>query len=477
MPNQVVQYPVPVVLKKILRDKISGELLVKARDFQRSLYFKEGDLVYARTNVIQERLGEILFRLGKIDRTQFWNIHKLIQGKNEKLGKVLVQRNILNQQDLFSALLTQVRVIAVSTFALDSGEWDFFAKLPKFPDDENFIIELPEIITKGMNKMKNISFFRNKFYYHFPQISPLPRSIQNHLSREEIQFYKLVANFKNLSNEEIISTLQISEEVYWRNIVLLFLLNIVEFTEARMEENLDRRRDEIIEMYENLKAKKINYFELLGLKHDATPEEIKEIYFKFARKYHPDRFIDAPNAEIKEKSNFVFSEINKAYDILSNEEKRRAYIEKRLHAGDKEDALSENLIEKARILYRKARTLYAQKKYWEAISHLDEAVKLDNDKAAYFLLLGLSQMNVSSLRRVAEKNLQKTVELEPWNVEAFAALGLLFLSENQIKRAEGFFRKVLSINPDHALARKKLSEIQGEENKKSLLSRFGKSKK
>jgi len=81
------------------------------------------------------------------------------------------------------------------------------------------------------------------------------------------------------------------------------------------------------------------------------------------------------------------------------------------------------------------------------------------------------------MRRVAEKNLQKAADLEPWNVEAYAALGLLFIAESQYKRAEGFFRKALSINPDHALSRKKLNEIPGTGEKKKKFSIFGKSKK
>ncbi|MCP5055077.1 MAG: tetratricopeptide repeat protein, partial [bacterium] len=140
--------------------------------------------------------------------------------------------------------------------------------------------------------------------------------------------------------------------------------------------------------------------------------------------------------------------------------------------------IQENLAEKARILYRKGKGLYSMKKYWEAASVLDEAVGLDPYKASYFLLLGLSQMNLPMLRRRAADNLQKSIDLESWNAEAYTALGILFMSENQPKRAEGFLRKVLSINPDHALARKKLAELTGtKDKKKSKFSLFGKSGK
>jgi hypothetical protein len=62
-------------------------------------------------------------------------------------------------------------------------------------------------------------------------------------------------------------------------------------------------------------------------------------------------------------------------------------------------------------------------------------------------------------------------------VEAYTAMGLLLMSENQLHRAEGYFRKVLSINPDHTLARKKLEEMKGKDDKKkSKFFLFGKKK-
>ena len=91
MANHIIQHPVPLVLKKILKEKSNGELIVKGDNFYKNLYFIESNLIFAKTNVIQERLGEILFKLGKINRSQFLNIFKLIEGKTLKLGEILVQ--------------------------------------------------------------------------------------------------------------------------------------------------------------------------------------------------------------------------------------------------------------------------------------------------------------------------------------------------------------------------------------------------
>jgi len=59
-------------------------------------------------------------------------------------------------------------------------------------------------------------------------------------------------------------------------------------------------------------------YETLGVNESASAEEIKKAYRRLARKYHPD-INKSPDAEEK------FKEINAAYEILSNKEKRKQY--------------------------------------------------------------------------------------------------------------------------------------------------------
>lgn len=66
-------------------------------------------------------------------------------------------------------------------------------------------------------------------------------------------------------------------------------------------------------------AQKRDYYEVLGVSRDATEEEIKKAYRKLARKYHPD--VNKEDKDATEK----FKEINEAYEVLSDPEKRAQY--------------------------------------------------------------------------------------------------------------------------------------------------------
>jgi len=63
-----------------------------------------------------------------------------------------------------------------------------------------------------------------------------------------------------------------------------------------------------------------DYYEILGVSKDATPEEIRKAYKKLAIKWHPDKHVD-DKKEAEEK----FKEIAGAYSVLSDPEKKREY--------------------------------------------------------------------------------------------------------------------------------------------------------
>ena len=64
---------------------------------------------------------------------------------------------------------------------------------------------------------------------------------------------------------------------------------------------------------------KRDYYEVLGVEHNVSEEEIKRAYRRLAVKFHPDKNPDDPHAEEK------FKELGEAYDVLIDRDKRAAY--------------------------------------------------------------------------------------------------------------------------------------------------------
>lgn len=67
---------------------------------------------------------------------------------------------------------------------------------------------------------------------------------------------------------------------------------------------------------------KRDYYETLGVERNASDEELKKAFRKLARQYHPDLHTAQDQ---KKKAEEKFKEINEAYEVLSDQEKRRRY--------------------------------------------------------------------------------------------------------------------------------------------------------
>ena len=74
-----------------------------------------------------------------------------------------------------------------------------------------------------------------------------------------------------------------------------------------------------------------DYYKILQVERTASAEEIKKSFRKLAKKFHPDVNPNHKQAEV------VFKELNEAYAILGDEEKKKEYDKRLLGAGEQRE--------------------------------------------------------------------------------------------------------------------------------------------
>ena len=461
---------IAVYLRDIFFNGRSGQLIVKYGGIQKYLYFNKGILIFAKTNKPGERLGEVLFKLGKVSEEVFSKIEQFIEPR-QNLGKMLLKKGLISDRILSDGLLHQFREITLNLFPVFNAEFIFQDKKGFGDEDLTLNIATADLIEDGiriMNFHPSIkSFLQDKV------LVPAGRNFLNLLTEEERE---LLNKFKgNQTPAGLAKILNIDTEFYWKSLYLAYCLNLlsVQGEETIREERWEPETspaassnslDEVVELKDKLST--LNYYQLLNVPKGASDDEIKKAYFHMARKFHPDRFDRSIWAEHREAIDEVFDHITKAYRTLSNPKERTNYDLKLSSGGGKED--DRDVVKKAEIRFRQAKTLFNQGRFEEALVLLEDCVSYNKNKADYFLLMAMSEAKVPSLYKKAEQHFLKTQELEPWNAEAFVGLGILYKQEGLLTKATRQLQKAVEVDADHQLARKELELLQRVEKKTGL---------
>jgi len=219
-----------------------------------------------------------------------------------------------------------------------------------------------------------------------------------------------------------------------------------------------------LNLQERFSRGELDHYALLGLDRTATMAMIHDAYEEWSQALSETELAMVPDPQDRRSLEDVRRRMDRAHSVLSDFEKRAAYERRGFREESEVEPEAEDPQEKAKDLFRKAKTLYSQKQFAPAILALEESLRLEPDRGDVLLLLGLCQYRNPSMKRDAEANLQKAAQLEPWNAEPLVALGNLFYSEKLLNRAESFFRRALELEPRHELALKRLHAIAPDED-------------
>ncbi len=152
--------PFPSLLRTFAELRISGALAVSQHENERGtttggkprkiVYFKNGIPVYVQSNLINECLGRLLIRLGKITPHVLDQSVHLMQQEREKQGLILIRMGALTEEELNGALREQLRRKLFDLFGWRNAAYQFSTDIRQLPDVIALEMNLAEVIFEGV---------------------------------------------------------------------------------------------------------------------------------------------------------------------------------------------------------------------------------------------------------------------------------------------------------------------------------------
>jgi len=152
--GNLVETPFSDVIAVLRQQKATGILTCGTGTEAKSLYVKNGHIIFATSKDERDRLGEIMVKNGKITRSQLdraLKMHKSSAGL-KKIGAIFVENGFVSPKDLFNGLKMQVRGIIHSVFLLSEGPYKFEEGLPA--DIIPLQINMEEVLREVIQQMK-----------------------------------------------------------------------------------------------------------------------------------------------------------------------------------------------------------------------------------------------------------------------------------------------------------------------------------
>jgi len=113
----------PDLITAFYQAQQTGELTVQKGKVKKTIFFENGRPCFAISNLLNDRYGHFLVRVGKITPTQFEALGTEAKAGGKRLGDLLVGRGLLKDAERLYYLAQQLKAIIYSVFAWEDGEY------------------------------------------------------------------------------------------------------------------------------------------------------------------------------------------------------------------------------------------------------------------------------------------------------------------------------------------------------------------
>jgi len=151
-----------------------GELVVSDGEHERSIFFEQGNVVGAVTNVEDERLGSVLYRFGVITEAQHAQVVAATQG-GKRFGEAAIELGVLKQDKIYSSIARQIEEIVFATLTMGDGTFFFLDGFDESRLVSRHTVSANALLMDGVTRMDELRYFQQKI----PSPEHIPFRIEN----------------------------------------------------------------------------------------------------------------------------------------------------------------------------------------------------------------------------------------------------------------------------------------------------------
>lgn len=215
-------------------------------------------------------------------------------------------------------------------------------------------------------------------------------------------------------------------------------------------------------------SKTQDHYGFLGVLRTAKEDEIRKVYFEFAKRWHSDRFVGVDLGEAQKKADELFQRAAEAQRILCDSEQRKSY-DFTIDRQAKGLPTDVSVIMDAEENFRKGQKLLRQGQAQAAESLLRKAVEQNKGEGEFLVYLGYAIYGTQGTKALAEakKLIEEGQKLNEKLDVAHEFLGRMMHAEGRLEDAQKYLKRALQMNPKNREAERELRLISMRANKET----------
>jgi DnaJ-domain-containing protein 1 len=460
MNGQLSEQPLAELIREISAKSLGGRLRLEHDRVQVVVYFDNGNIGYAASNLRTLRLREYLRKSDLVSEDKLDD-----RMPDLELLKRLCANNLVSAAAAEQVQTKQVADVLRLALLWTDGAWEFESR-SRLEEQLKFDLNIDTLLLEAARRLP-ADFVASRFSNRTEVITPLPEPpVNNNLLPAEM--FLLSRLDQPTSLRELIAVSGLGEKETLQLVYSLALVGVVQRQHwntvlrdqkpgppprpvapavAPPEPPVEREQPREIDLtdVESFLARVKNaqtHYEVLDVNREVSAESLKKIYYQLARNYHPDRFRKS-HAPLVTRLEAAFARIKQAYDMLRDDNLRANYNLK-LAARRKTEPEPK-----------------APAPQTEAVvDRVVEPSVSPTESAADRAQRGRMLAGNAKTRRAAEAELLAAIKLDPKNAEYRVMLAELYRDLGLKLRAKGEAERAVAADPNNRKARDLLQALK-----------------